>query len=363
MDIHGNESAKSGRQGKPRPAAFARLFLTTLVLGLTILVLVNVMGNAQGIFPSPFCPAQTDRATMARKLEELCREGRGPQVLILGSSRTVGKYPEYIEAITHKRAFNAGVVSGTIVDSLATFRYARRLGAPVELLVLEIEEGCWAWNGEVGEFQLQLMGNRGLFSEVPSPEKCQIIARVFPALNLRSTWDSCGNLAGHFLRSHAGRSSDAASHEIVAGEDRTPGKTANFERNIQFQLKYRLKQWLGRRPRNERWLGYFEDLLATAKASHIEVRAFFPPLHPRWEEAVYATPDTQRERREFVGRIRALCAKYGAECKDFSDVTTFGGKTGEFIDGTHQSWINLRRMTNALFDADPERVFTDVREE
>ena len=313
-------------------------FSITVILTLGIVGLVNFLGNAQGIFPSPICPARTDRATMARQLEESCREGRGPKVIILGSSRSAGIYPKYIEAITHKRAFNGSVVSGTIVDSLATFRYAQRLGVKVDLLLLEVEEGYPSWCGEVGEFQLQLLGNEGLFAEVPAPEKRQIIVRVFPAINVRSTLESCGNLGHEFLRSCLAVRPGKALDGIVQGENLSAGKTSNFERNIHFQFKKNLRQWKTRRLRDARWLGYFEELLALAMADKVQVRVFFPPLHPRWEEAVYGTSRAKQDLSELLNRIRALCAKYECHCKDFSDLRSFGGKSSEFVDGTHQSW-------------------------
>ena len=179
------------------------------------------------------------------------------------------------------------------------------MGAKVDLLLLEVEEGYWAWSGEVEEFQLQLLGNEGLFAEVPEYEKRQIILRVFPAINCRSTLESCGNLGHEFLRYCLAGRPDTALGRIVQGENLSTGKTANFERNVGFQLRNRLRQWKTRLPRNPRWLGYFEELLATAKANQVQVRAFFPPLHPRWEEAVYGTVEAKQDRSDFLNRIRA----------------------------------------------------------
>ena len=83
---------------------------------------INVLGNGQGMFPSPLNPSMWERPWKARRIESLGVEAR-PEIVVLGSSRMMQVDPKQIEAITGKRAFNFAVPRARPLDFLTQVRF------------------------------------------------------------------------------------------------------------------------------------------------------------------------------------------------------------------------------------------------
>ena len=65
------------------------------------------------------------------------------------------------------------------------------------------------------------------------------------------------------------------------------------------------------------------------------------------------TPELRQVRAQLSGALRECCAESGFAYRDFSDLSSYAGDPDEFIDGSHQTAENLRRMVNALFGIAP----------
>ena len=148
----GNNPAKAATMAAPltaemkdanrRPAVHgSRLFVLMYFGGffaaLFVVIVVNLLGNGCNLFPAPWAPSSYERAWKARCLAEAVRAGLGPQVLILGSSRTECIQPAYVQAITGKRTFNYGALGGGLLDELVLLRYSLHCGARPDMIILE----------------------------------------------------------------------------------------------------------------------------------------------------------------------------------------------------------------------------------
>ena len=110
-----------------RPATFLAIFGLAFLAVLGLALLVNFLGNGSGMMPSPLAPSRLERAWKTRRIDALVQEGRMPQAIILGSSRVMQIRPDYVQAITGRRAFNYGVSMGCTVDFLTQLRYLLRV--------------------------------------------------------------------------------------------------------------------------------------------------------------------------------------------------------------------------------------------
>ena len=118
----------------------AATYFAGLVGMLLVVFGINFLGNANSVMPSPYRMPASELAWKTRRLEEMIQTEGPPQILILGSSRSLQMKPALIRAITGKKTFNYSLSAGKILDSLAQLRYAIKIGAKPEMLILNIDE-------------------------------------------------------------------------------------------------------------------------------------------------------------------------------------------------------------------------------
>ena len=107
-------------------AAWKRMFILILISASIItsgIMLMNYMVNPHGkydsnLFPSLVWTGRADKAALLEELEE------DPNVLILGSSRTMKIDPDFIENEINMSAFNAAVNSANAEDYYTMLRYS-----------------------------------------------------------------------------------------------------------------------------------------------------------------------------------------------------------------------------------------------
>ena len=127
---------REGRLGEPRaeaaettvarPTRFVVGFLVACLGGLAAVLAFNAVIDPYalagiGIVPTAVEP---DRSI---KLDLLQHLKRGPQLLIMGSSRSRQAEPSYLQKLTRLTGFNAGVTGGTSADEYVFTRFAADL--------------------------------------------------------------------------------------------------------------------------------------------------------------------------------------------------------------------------------------------
>ncbi len=116
-----SEQAPSANQ-KRFVAAFAVSCLGLLAAVLALNVVIDPFAIAgSGIVPTA---VESDRTAKLTLLENL---KRGPEILILGSSRSRQAEPSYLQRLTGHNGFNAGVTGGTSADEWVFVRFAADL--------------------------------------------------------------------------------------------------------------------------------------------------------------------------------------------------------------------------------------------
>lgn len=341
---------------------FALTFVATVVVTIVGAVAINILGNAGDLFPSMFRPALSDRAWKARRLATIVRTEAPPKVLILGSSRVMQMRPDYVGAITGKKVFNNAVTGGNLLDCLVQFRYALRIGAKPDLVIMNVDEGML--QGDVTQANLRLCGHAGLFQEIPPEEKPAMIRSLFQGLNLELTRKSLGALLrpasdadGPFFR----YSNFVILPDGYRFNPRRAIARENGDYDLQTEILRDLEDARVRQSGNAakpclspKLLGCLRQLLAQAKAEGIAVRVITTPQHPSVADSVQGRL-RNRLLEELRQRIRDECGRFGFTYHDFSDLASFGGDPNEFWDAMHQTPVNLQRMTNVLFGIEPTK--------
>lgn len=337
-----------------QPKLFVGIYIFTCAGVLASAIVVNVLGNANGLFPSPLFPPLAERAWKTRRLDEAVQEGRPPKIIVLGSSRVMQIEPQYLQAITGKTAFNYGVSTATPTDYLTQLRYLLKIGCKPDMVLLGVDES--AFHDERRPEELQSLGHPGLFMEVPFSENLDILAESFRGIDLRTTQRSLSRLFKN--KRPVPRPVESAGNILLEDgyliyckhvrkmQNGTFDQAANVAADVRrADFVAVLRQSL-LQP-NPRKLDQFEQFLALARTEGIELRVMFLPLHPEYERRLFTEP-MSRARVAMSQNLRRTCAKYGVAYRDFTELASYGGDPKEFYDAQHQTSTNTRRMVNAV---------------
>jgi hypothetical protein len=343
-------------------------FVLTFVLAFaTILapaLVVNYFGNGSDLMPSTCSPSRSERAWKTRRIESLVRAGRPPEVIILGSSRVMQIRPDYVQAITSKRAFNYGVSMGCPIDFLSQLRYLLRINARPSLLIVGVDEFAFGDNPECDHYDVQLAGHFGLFQQVPILERLRIVVALFKAISSTTTKNSLLNLInGPPALPSLETVSDillADGYRLSPNQASATDAITQLKEGITTSLEFwkpllKTPQAVEKMKPNGYRLGLFAEFLELARATGIQVRVMLLPLQPDFASRIL-TPPLAAIRAELSRELQVTCAENGAFYRDLSELASFQGNPTQFVDGTHAAEDNLRRLTNVLFDLGPDQV-------
>ncbi len=348
-------------QNVQHPKAFALAFLASLGTLLLGLIVVNWLGNGREMYPSPWHPTITERAWKTRRLVEAVQRGTPPQVLILGSSRMMEIQPEYVRAITGKRTFNYAVGSATPVDYLAQLRFALRVKAKPEMAILGVDEFVFC---ESSTSDVRLLGDGGLFAEVPFPENVNILGRSLASIGIGDTVRSILNLArlGRRRVRGLGEVDDILVEDgylVRFGDEmKKAAKKYDFSQALEHSVAYYNDAYgigtLGHCCTNLslRRVVLFREFLDLAQAHGIDLHVMLLPVHPAFEQKIFS-PELQDVRRKVDKFLQNCCQERGIPYRNFTKLESYSGDPNEFWDGTHQTAANLCRMINVLFGLPP----------
>lgn len=110
----------------PNEKRFVVGFLVSFLGLLAAVLAINITIDPFALAGSGIVPTavESDRSAKLTLLENL---KRGPETLILGSSRSRQAEPAYLQRLTRQTGFNAGVTGGTTADEYVFVRFAASL--------------------------------------------------------------------------------------------------------------------------------------------------------------------------------------------------------------------------------------------
>jgi hypothetical protein len=309
---------------------------------LAVVLAFNVLIDPFALAGTRIVPTavEQDRST---KLDLLERLKRGPQILIMGSSRSRQAEPAFLEKLTGHTGFNAGVTGGTSADEYVFARFAADLFPHQKRRYLWFTDVGIAGGGVLPQLAQDPRARRYLTSGPSfglgdvktylSTDATKASWRVFTKCvlgrcrsHIRFRADgSLTNQSLHYLPEHA-KSLHAAVAKLVASmranpvtlaearaEIATPGRFDYFDRALEFMNRRGEVPVIVLNPQ-------YPSVFAQAR------REGFP-----W-------------RRATLEKFAQLHKKFRFVLVDCEDIRKWGGTADDWSNATHVNRSNMRRM-------------------
>jgi hypothetical protein len=369
--VASNRRRRAGSTGHPDPLAghakpvvstsvgSTRRFVVTLLataLGTVVAVfLVNVLVDPYGTVGTNLLASGVPRdpSTKAALIQQL---GSPPQLVVLGSSRSLKVQPSYLRRLTGESVFNAGVRDATPVEEYALIHFIHDRFPDANI--------HWLWLLDVESFRNDTISPELLDSSALAPyvsRTDRLTSRLHGIVDLLSWTALKDSLSSIRASHHTSRPSlsgpDMTAHRLRHLIARSEGFTADgFYTRIDYDWakgmsKYRamygdgsLYTHLHTLPKTylERAL---RDLNRWAEAPVIVLT----PMHPKLMRELAPVGWAGRH-RDLVDYLAHLRATYRFRFLDFTSIRSFGGDPNGFYDPVHMREPNLYRMLAAVVD-------------
>lgn len=342
-------------QAKGRRAFFFVLVLvlvTALVMGAVLAL--NVIADPYGSVGTHLFPTVTtsDRTVKADKIEQL---KEGPELVVLGSSRSMRYEPSYLEEKTGLSAFNAGVNGiGGAADAWAMSQFihdTRPDADPAYLWLLDVEAFVPFEIGARTANEPRLAQYVGQASIGKGPRE---FARALwenrsTLFSLDTAWDSARLL----LYREEAKSSQSKYRKLILDD------------GVLKPRKWSEKEWKRRWPNSiERYSAlhknaykgldptaqeYFEKTLAFMNEQGQAPVIVLTPVNPKLRK-ILAPLGWDKRHEEVVAYVESLQGAYDFVFLDMTDPKVFDFDKKEWYDGVHMTTVNTRLAIDHILE-------------
>lgn len=314
-----------------------RDFATTALLLLIAVVLLNLLVNPAGYYPTGLFPVLTAN-DVAQKRDLLLRQAATrPAVLLLGSSKTMRLSPRLMPPALARAGFNAATSAAVPTDMLEMARYAydkAGIAPRIVLVGVDVE-----------------MFHNGIRPVGHLPSLSQRAEALFSVEQTSQSLRSLGyRLKGGYPAVRRVLAADGTLQEPVLEQDERRGVDV-FARDLPAMVANYHAIWSTYTGLSASESRALSDLVALCRAHGSTVVLFLSPTHPRLEAAL--RPWNYDSRKQMVrAELEKIAAQNGARFLDLSDVQSFGGNLNDFYDGVHVKDGNAERMLQRLLTTD-----------
>ena len=331
---------------------FVAALLLVTVLAVGVVLALNVVADPYGSVGTHFFPTITasDRTAKADRIEALKQP---PQLVVLGSSRSMRYEPSYLQKKTGLRTFNAGVTGiGGTSDAWAMSRFIHEVwpdSRPAYLWLVDVESFV--------PFKVQ-----GKTASEPRIAKYvgAATASEGPAELARAIWQ---NRTTEFSLDTA-----RESVRLIVNRDKARTSRNSYQKKILADgvlkpVKRTLKSWNIAYPRSAKRYGdlyrnvyktldpaaqaYFEKTLAFMNKQGATPILALTPLDPKLRKII-GPLGWDRRHEQVVEYIDSLHAKYRFVFIDITDPRIFHADPDEFLDGVHMTPVNTRKAIDYI---------------
>jgi hypothetical protein len=328
------------------------VILAALVL-MTSVAAVNALVDPYGILGTGLFPTATtsDRSIKADAIQNL---RQAPELIVLGSSRSMRYDPEYLRQKTRLRTFNAGVnIIGGAADvwAMTSFLHARFPQShpsylwlvDVETFTTKVKQSLMA-EPRLARYLNKATGIGGRASN----ELTTIGADLKSLLSWATMRDSLRILTHPSTATADQLAYRRAFHPdggLAAGGKMSPGerrqKTArNLTRyTLLYQTAYHTMD-----PQAQR---YVEQTLALMNQSGSAPLVVLTPMSPLFQQKLGPLGWYDRH-QQVVDFFTSLAGKYRFTFVDMTSVGTWGGSPTGFADGVHITYTNIHKLIDVL---------------
>ncbi len=325
-------------------------FVTALAMG-TVLTL-NVIADPYGSVGTHLFPTVTtsDRTVKADKIEQLKQP---PDLVILGSSRSMRYEPSYLEQKTGLKTFNAGVngIGGT-ADAWAMTQFIHDTWPD--------SSPAYLWLVDVESFVPFEVGARTANEPRLAQYVGQASAGKGPVQLAKAIWESRTTL---FSLATA-----KDSLRLLLFREKAKNQQSKYRKQILDDgvLKQRLwseKEWKRRYPNSvERYSllyknvykkmdplaeTYFTKTLAFMNDQGATPLVVLTPIHPKLRK-VLGPLGWELRHEQVAAYIESQQSAYDFVFVDMTDPAVFGFDPKQFYDGMHMTTVNTRRAIDYI---------------
>jgi hypothetical protein len=331
---------------------FALILVTALVMGAVLAL--NVIADPYGSVGTHFFPTVTtsDRTVKADKIEEL---EQPPELVVLGSSRSMRYEPEYLEEKTGLSAFNAGVngIGGT-ADAWAMTQFIHDTWPEADPEYL--------WLLDVESFVPFEVGAR----TANEPRMAQYVGQASvgkgPKEFAQALWQNRSTL---FSLDTAYDSARLLLYREEAKSSQSKYRKQILDDGVLKPRKWSEKEWARRWPNSiERYSNLhknvFKELDPTAQEYFQKTLAFMneqgktpvvvlTPVNPKLR-TILAPLGWDDRHEEVVAYVESLQDEYDFVLLDMTDPRVFDYDKQEWYDGVHMTTVNTRPAIDHILE-------------
>lgn len=335
--------------------AFVVVLLVVGALSTAAVVALNAFADPYGSLGTHILPTLTtsDRTVKADAIEDL---EKGPELVVLGSSRSMRYEPEYLEEKTGLRTFNAGVngIGGTVdVWAMSQFIHETWPDAdPAYLWLLDVEAFVPVTVGARTANEPRLAKYVGIASAGNDPvELAQaIVENRTTMFSLATAKDSV---------------------RLILYRDKAAQTTSKYRKTIRadgalVERRWSEKEWKRRWPASvERYSNlhrnvygegpdaeaqeYFEKTLRFMNDQGTTPLIVLTPINPKLRKVV-SPLGWEKRYEEVVSYLESLQDEYDFVFLDLTDQTDFDADPIEWYDGVHMTTVNSRRAIDVILE-------------
>jgi hypothetical protein len=335
--------------GDAPPELARRFLLLALLAGLGLVLLaagfvalVDPYGSlGTGLFTTAVPQDPQAKAQLIAGLD------RPPQIVVLGSSRSMGITPWYVEKRTGLATFNAGVRGGGTFDAwaLSNFVHDRYPAAHTRYLWLLDDFAFFETGVPLNEARSKLL-NRYFPRSQRRGHRLPSVS-LWRLVSLTGLEDSWRVVQARIEHRHPPRFKADGSWRLAPGEDDpvlTPGATTPIR--VARTLAYYRRLYRTHSHVTAIAERYFRRTVAAMHRWHAPTVVVFPPVHPTLYR-VLGPVGWVRAHREILAYVQRLGRRYGFQVIDETLPQTIGVGTRDFKDGTHLNQLGLRKLVDA----------------
>ena len=328
--------------------------VVTVVAALVVMAAVGTLttlADPYGLIGTKLLPTVTtsDRTIKADAIESLKEP---PQLITLGSSRSMRWMPERFAKATGLRTFNAGVngIGGT-ADAWAMVNFIHDRfpdSKPYYFWLLDVESFV--------PFEIQ--GRTANEPRLAQYVEGSGTVRKTPSVILRSVWDNRASVfsitsAKDSVRVLMNRKKVKRIYDEYRSRFKSDGSMADrpltkgewkkrWPKSVKRYTDLYTDAYFSLDPTAKK---YFEDTLAFMNEHGSKPLIVLTPINPKLRP--YVDPLGWPERHQQVlDYLESLKAKYDFDFIDITDITTWGGDPEGFYDGVHMTVDNTAKATD-----------------
>ncbi len=325
---------------------FIRFFLIMVSVVLVCIVTLNVLVDPYDLVGVRLLPALV-RSDRRVKTELLANTITAPDILIMGSSRTLKLSPETIRHLTGQSALNLGTGSCRAEGPLLMSLYAESVDRLPKTIIVGVDLEGFHDKLPADQRWNRVPGIRGRIKELDESGYKLFFNNFSELLSLDMAKDSIRSLRREFDESPPiprTRFRDDGVIEYPLWESWKTGGTFSLDTQINLSVREYRGRYRGFGELAEWRKTRFEEFLQFCLEHDIHVIAFTTTLHPRVRDDLREQVAFDQLQSDLLAFLEEMAAEYDMVYYDFSDTASYGGNDAHFWDGAHIDSTNADKL-------------------